>query len=144
MMRVERLVVPLQKSCCSSSRVRRPARAHSRAIATPLMPPPITTMSKSPASGPRSVLGSIFGSGTTPLLWQNSYDGGMQLPRAGDLRRAARVVEVLERRPQNFDRQRRLQVDAGRAHRYVARRKLLLRVVAVDAIGRIVRRLHDH
>src|SRR5580700_7023973 len=46
MMRVERLVVPAAKSCCSSSNVRRPARAHSRAIATPLIPPPITITSK--------------------------------------------------------------------------------------------------
>jgi len=45
MMRVERDVVPEAKSCCSSSSVRTPARAHSRAIATPLTPPPITITS---------------------------------------------------------------------------------------------------
>src|SRR5215475_94444 len=43
MMRVERLVTPLPKSFCSTNRVRLPARAHSRATATPLMPPPMTT-----------------------------------------------------------------------------------------------------
>src|SRR5947209_9889431 len=43
MMRVERLVTPEAKSFCSSRRVRFPARAHSRAIATPFMPPPMTT-----------------------------------------------------------------------------------------------------
>src|SRR5579863_5210290 len=45
-MRVERLVVPAAKSCCSTRSVVRPARAHSRAIATPLIPPPITITSK--------------------------------------------------------------------------------------------------
>src|SRR5512142_806389 len=46
MIRVERLVVPEPKSCCSTSSVRRRLRAHSRAIATPLIPPPIMTTSK--------------------------------------------------------------------------------------------------
>src|SRR5215831_4202546 len=51
MMRVDRLVVPAAKSCCSTTRVRLPARAHCRAIATPLMPPPITmTWKRSPSS----------------------------------------------------------------------------------------------
>src|SRR5215472_5034760 len=43
MMRVERLVTPDAKSFCSTNNVRLPARAHSRATATPLMPPPMTT-----------------------------------------------------------------------------------------------------
>src|ERR1700694_2980582 len=46
MMRVALLVVPEAKSCCSTSSVRLPARAHSRAMATPLMPPPTTSTSK--------------------------------------------------------------------------------------------------
>src|SRR5262245_11603533 len=46
MMRVERLVVPEAKSFCSTRSVRFPCWAHSRAIATPLMPPPITSTSK--------------------------------------------------------------------------------------------------
>src|SRR5512135_238720 len=46
MIRVERLVVPEAKSRRSTSSVRRPARAHSRAIATPLIPPPMTATSK--------------------------------------------------------------------------------------------------
>src|SRR5262252_7800940 len=45
MMRVDRLVVPAAKSCCSTRSVRRPARAHSRAMATPLIPPPMTRTS---------------------------------------------------------------------------------------------------
>src|SRR5579864_3402245 len=43
MIRVDRLVTPEAKSFCSTSSVRFPARAHSRATATPLMPPPMTT-----------------------------------------------------------------------------------------------------
>src|ERR1039458_4359426 len=43
MIRVDRLVTPEAKSFCSTSSVRLPARAHSRATATPLMPPPMTT-----------------------------------------------------------------------------------------------------
>src|ERR1700756_990826 len=45
-MRVARLVVPLAKSVCSTSSTRRPARAHSRAMATPLIPPPMMAISK--------------------------------------------------------------------------------------------------
>jgi len=52
MMRVERVVTPEQKSFCSRMSTRLPPRAHSRAMATPLMPPPITTTSKrSPLMG---------------------------------------------------------------------------------------------
>jgi hypothetical protein len=43
MMRVERLVTPEAKSFCSTNNVCFPARAHCRATATPLTPPPITT-----------------------------------------------------------------------------------------------------
>src|SRR5207249_1999696 len=58
MIRVDRLVVPEAKSCCSTNSVRLPARAHSRAIATPLIPPPITiTLNRSPSSD-----GRVFGS----------------------------------------------------------------------------------
>src|ERR1051326_8275460 len=46
MIRVERLVVPEEKSFCSTSRTRLPHCAHSRAMATPLMPPPMTRTSK--------------------------------------------------------------------------------------------------
>src|SRR5215831_10158619 len=46
MIRVDRLVVPEEKSFCSTSSVRLPHCAHSRAMATPLMPPPITRTSK--------------------------------------------------------------------------------------------------
>src|SRR5947209_28695 len=54
-MRVDRLVVPAPKSSFSSRSTRRPARAHSRAIATPLIPPPITTISNRVGSGGRGV-----------------------------------------------------------------------------------------
>src|SRR5205807_10381636 len=61
MMRVDRQVVPEAKSCCSTSSVRRPARAHSRAMATPLIPPPITTTWKrSPSSRGRALLGRFM------------------------------------------------------------------------------------
>src|SRR5437588_8746083 len=61
MIRVERLVVPAAKSCCSISRVRFPARAHSRAIATPLIPPPtITTWKRSLSREGRAGLGEIM------------------------------------------------------------------------------------
>src|SRR5579863_3320270 len=54
MMRVERLVTPEAKSFCSTSSVCLPARAHWRAMATPLIPPPITTTWKwRPSSGAR-------------------------------------------------------------------------------------------
>src|SRR5580765_7582424 len=46
MIRVDRLVVPEEKSFCSTSSVRLLHCAHSRAMATPLMPPPITSTSK--------------------------------------------------------------------------------------------------
>src|SRR5437868_8566014 len=46
MTRLERLVVPAPKSSFSTRRVRLPPRAHSCAMATPLMPPPTTTTSK--------------------------------------------------------------------------------------------------
>src|ERR1051326_5790626 len=60
MMRVERLAVPDAKSCCSTSSVRRRACAQPRAMATPLMPPPITTTSKtSPSSDARWLADSI-------------------------------------------------------------------------------------
>src|SRR6476660_1890286 len=57
-MRVARLVVPDEKSFCSSSSTPRPARAQSRAMATPLMPPPITTISNcsSASDGRRTAL----------------------------------------------------------------------------------------
>src|SRR5579864_5305080 len=45
MIRVERLVVPEEKSFCSTSSVRLLHCAHSRAMATPLIPPPITKTS---------------------------------------------------------------------------------------------------
>src|SRR5437660_1596326 len=61
MIRVERLVVPAAKSCCSISRVRFPARAHSRAMATPLIPPPtITTWKRSLSREGRAGLGEIM------------------------------------------------------------------------------------
>src|SRR5712671_1067733 len=46
MIRVDRLVVPEEKSFCSTSSVRLLHCAHSRAMATPLMPPPMTRTSK--------------------------------------------------------------------------------------------------
>src|SRR5580704_7036986 len=70
MMRVERLVVPAAKSCCSTSSVRRPARAHSRAIATPLIPPPITiTWKRSPSKD-----GRVFTSVIASALMGSSRD----------------------------------------------------------------------
>src|SRR2546430_2615892 len=45
MMRVARLEVPLAKSFCSRSKTRLPPMAHSRAIATPFTPPPMTIAS---------------------------------------------------------------------------------------------------
>src|ERR1700733_10560020 len=69
-MRVERLVVPAAKSCCSTSSVRRPARAHSRAIATPLIPPPITiTWKRSPSKD-----GRVFTSVIASALMGSSRD----------------------------------------------------------------------
>src|SRR5438105_2374384 len=60
-MRVDRLVVPLEKSFCSSNRVRLPAREHSRAMATPLMPPPITaTSNRRPSSEGRWMSSALF------------------------------------------------------------------------------------
>src|ERR1017187_7664712 len=57
MIRVERLVTPEAKSFCSTSRVRLPARAHSRASATPFMPPPmITTWKCCPSKGGRGLV----------------------------------------------------------------------------------------
>src|ERR1700748_2402526 len=52
MMRVDRLVVPEPKSFCSTRSVLLPWRAHSRAMATPLIPPPITrTSNPRPCNG---------------------------------------------------------------------------------------------
>src|SRR3954462_308865 len=56
MIRVERLVVPAPKSSFSSNSTRRPPRAHSRAIATPLIPPPMTMISNRSGSGGRGVV----------------------------------------------------------------------------------------
>ena len=59
--RVERLVVPAAKACCSIRSVRFPARAHSRAMATPLIPPPmITTWKRSLSSVGRVALAEIM------------------------------------------------------------------------------------
>src|SRR6266567_4552764 len=71
MIRVERLVVPAAKSCCSSRSVRFPARAHSRAMATPLIPPPmITTWKRSLSNEGRVAVEEIMFQircyGTTP------------------------------------------------------------------------------
>jgi len=53
-MRGERLVEPEAKSFCSTSSVRLPARAHSRAMAMPTRPPPMTATWKCwPARGGR-------------------------------------------------------------------------------------------
>src|SRR2546425_13132543 len=61
MIRVERLVVPAAKSCCSIRSVRFPARAHSRAMATPLIPPPmITTWKRSLSNEGRVAIGEIM------------------------------------------------------------------------------------
>src|SRR3979411_3199569 len=61
MIRVERLVVPDAKSFCSTNSVRLPARAHSRATATPLMPPPITATWKCcPSSGARGFVAKVM------------------------------------------------------------------------------------
>src|SRR4030081_2642445 len=61
MIRVERLVVPDAKSFCSINSVRLPARAHSRATATPLIPPPITATWKCcPSSGPRGFVAKVM------------------------------------------------------------------------------------
>ena len=60
MMRVERLVTPEAKSFCSTSSVRLPARAHSRATATPLMPPPMTTTWKWPSKGGRGLMAKLI------------------------------------------------------------------------------------
>src|SRR5208282_1885382 len=61
MMRVERLVTPEAKSFCSTSSTRLPARAISRATATPLMPPPITTTWKFwPSRGGRGLTARLM------------------------------------------------------------------------------------
>src|SRR5258707_5376116 len=61
MIRVERLVVPDAKSFCSTNSVRLPARAHSRATATPLIPPPITATWKCcPSSGARGFVAKVM------------------------------------------------------------------------------------
>src|SRR2546421_6518890 len=61
MIRVERLVVPAAKSCCSIRSVRFPARAHSLAMATPLIPPPMmTTWKRSLSNEGRVAVGEIM------------------------------------------------------------------------------------
>src|SRR5258708_5162257 len=61
MMRVERLVTPEAKSFCSTRSVRLPARAHSRATATPLIPPPMmTTWNVCPSSEARGLSANVI------------------------------------------------------------------------------------
>ena len=62
MRRVEPEVVPLPKSCFSTSATFRPRSAASRAMPHPMMPPPMTTTSKmgSPVGDPSTVWISSF------------------------------------------------------------------------------------
>ena len=101
-MRVDRLVVPLEKSFCSSNSVRLPARAHSRAMATPLMPPPITATSKRWLSSEGRIGSAIF---MTCLDGRRSccaavslqiYYRRMKLPNRLHQRAATLVSEILE------------------------------------------------
>src|SRR5512146_3081055 len=79
MIRVERLVVPEAKSFCSSSRTRFPARASSRVMATPLMPPPITTISNCwPSREAR--IGPVVTSSWMPLLCFGRLEGAFSSP----------------------------------------------------------------
>src|SRR5580693_1943088 len=69
MIRVERLVTPEAKSFCSTNSVRLPARAHSRATATPLMPPPMTTTWKfCPSTDDRGLRLRLMDSGRCRVL----------------------------------------------------------------------------